>query len=381
MLWYLSKRILRIPFVLLSISFVIFYISKNVPQDTVLNILELEGKAEQNNSTDGYTKVDYLQIAKQNNLDLPNFYFGLRPSHFPKNRAIFPSDKKQENEYLQQEKRISFPVFQWNGANNQYHKWLANISKGNFGISFIDGKQVSNKIWDAFQWTIILVIISILLSFILGISLGVFSKTTKQRRTAEFFKMLSYLLYAIPVFWFATIMLIFFTTDDYGSWTNIFPTISVIDPTEQGFWGKFASSGKLLLLPILVTSLHALGYISRQMESSLSQEIGKPYARTALSKGLTYRSMVTKHGFKNAILPIITLLSSAIPGTIAGSVIIETIFNIPGLGRLIFQSIMVADWNVVFGVVFLVAIITSVSFLISDLLYAKSNPKIRLDTA
>ena len=115
------------------------------------------------------------------------------------------------------------------------------------------------------------------------------------------------------------------------------------------------------------------------MESSLTEEVNKLYARTALSKGLSYKEMITKHGFKNALLPIITLLSSAIPGTIAGSVIIETIFNIPGLGRLIFESILVADWNVVFGVVFMVALITSISFLLSDLLYAKTNPKIRLD--
>jgi len=115
------------------------------------------------------------------------------------------------------------------------------------------------------------------------------------------------------------------------------------------------------------------------MESSLSNELNKLYARTALSKGLTYKAMIKKHGFKNALLPIITLLSSAVPGTIAGSVIIESIFNIPGLGRLIYESVLTADWNVVFGVVFLVAIITSISFLISDVLYAKVNPKIQLD--
>ncbi len=379
MFWYLLKRTLRIPFVLLSISFVIFFISKHVPQDSVINILALEGKIEQSNSDEGYSKEDYLQVAKQYNYHLPNFYIGLRPAHYPKQLSLLPEERSIEEKQLQTEKRFSLPSIQWNGLDNQYHAWIKKIISGDFGISFVDGKKVSTKIAEAFRWTIVLVLLAILLSFALGISMGVFSKTTKNKKSFEVLKLTSYFLYAIPVFWFATIMLIFFTTDDYGAWTNIFPSVSILDPREDSFFPMLLSAGKILILPLLIMTLHAFGYISRQMESSLTEEVNKLYARTALSKGLSYKEMITKHGFKNALLPIITLLSSAIPGTIAGSVIIETIFNIPGLGRLIFESILVADWNVVFGVVFMVALITSISFLLSDLLYAKTNPKIRLD--
>ncbi len=380
MLWYLSKRILRIPFVLLSVSLLIFFISKNVPQDTVVNILQLEGKSEAKDNDEGFSKEDYVQVAKKYNYHLPQFYFKFRPSHYPLKRKLFPSEKNQEDIQLNEKKQFSLPAFNWNGFNNQYHIWVKNMFTGNFGISFVDGKLVSTKIWDALQWTLLLVFISLFISFALGISLGLFSKTSDSKKTSEALKLGSYLLYSIPVFWFATIMLIFFTTDDYGSWTNIFPTVSVLDPTDKSIFGKLFSSGKLLILPILVTSLHALGYISRQMESSLSNELGKSYARTALSKGLSFKAVVKKHGFKNALLPIITLLSSAIPGTIAGSVIIETVFNIPGIGRLIYNSILLADWNVVFALVFLIAGITSISFLMSDLLYMKTNPKIHFDT-
>jgi len=186
MLWYLSKRILRIPFVLLSISLLIFFISKQVPQDSVLNILELEGKMEHNNSDQGYSKGDYLQIAKELKLDLPRFYFSFRPSHYPKTRKIFPAEKRIEDEQLNQKKHFAFPVFQWNGLNNQYHYWVQNLIRGDFGISFIDGKQVSKKIQQAFQWTIGIVICSLLLSFILGIALGLFTKSSEHKKTTEF---------------------------------------------------------------------------------------------------------------------------------------------------------------------------------------------------
>jgi len=380
MLRYLTKRILRIPFVLLSISMLVFIISKNVPQDTVINILQLEGKSEMGSDDLAYSKEDYLSIAHQYNYNLPLFYFGFRPSHYPSKRKIFPAERIKEDLELQEKKQFSYPVFQWHGSNNQYHKWIKNVSSGKFGISFIDGKLVTDKIWEALQWTLLLVFLTLIISFTLGISLGLFTKQSDSRKASEALKLASYFVYSIPVFWLATIMLIFFTTDDYGSWTNIFPTVSVIDPMEKTMWAKLMSSGKMLILPIFVSALHALGYISRQMESSLSMELSKSYARTALSKGLSFKAMVSKHGFKNALLPIITLLSSAIPGTIAGSVIIETIFNIPGLGRLIYDSILSADWNVVFAIVILISVITSISFLLSDLLYTRTNPKIRFNT-
>lgn len=376
---YLLKRILRIPFVLLAISVVVFMLSRFVPQDPVESILQLEGKFESDYFDDENGEENYIQTAKKHGYDKALFYFTISPSHYPNPRAISPQSKVQENTLLHTKKGFFVPKLHWHGVQNQYHHWLKNIFRGDFGNSFIDGRNVRVKISEALKWTLFLVIVSLIISSVVGIYFGLFNSISSSYNYKNIAKLVSYFLYSIPIFWLATMLLVFFTTDEYGSWTNIFPSASFLTPTEGGFISNFIAYGKILILPIIVYCLHDFSYIGRQMESSIQNEIDLPYAKTALSKGHTFTSMVKTHGFKNALLPIITLLSSALPASIAGSVVIETIFNIPGIGRLIYISIQHADWNVVFGIVLLVALITTISYLIADLLYSYVDPRIRFN--
>ena len=132
----------------------------------------------------------------------------------------------------------------------------------------------------------------------------------------------------------------------------------------------------MILLPTIVLCIGSLIYIARQMENALEQERHKVYADVAMVKGLTFKDVLMKHQFKNALLPIITLFTSALPASIAGSLIVETIFNIPGMGRLLYNSINLADWNVAYGIILLTALITALSYILADLLYYRVNPKI-----
>jgi len=182
----------------------------------------------------------------------------------------------------------------------------------------------------------------------------------------------------MPVFWIATVSMVFLTTDDYGSWTNWFSSASVYIDTQETFIQNLSRHFEIIILPVIVLSIGSLIYISRQMESALEQERHKVYADVAFVKGLTFNKVVLKHQFKNALLPIITLFTSALPASIAGSLIIETIFNIPGMGRLLYNSIDLADWNVVYAIIMLTALITSLSYILADILYYKANPKINL---
>ena len=183
-------------------------------------------------------------------------------------------------------------------------------------------------------------------------------------------------MYVMPLFWIGTVAMAFLTTDDYGSWTNWFSSGNVYIDNSKSFFENLFQHFEMILLPTIVLCIGSLIYIARQMENALEQERHKVYADVAMVKGLTFKDVLMKHQFKNALLPIITLFTSALPASIAGSLIVETIFNIPGMGRLLYNSINLADWNVAYGIILLTALITALSYILADLLYYRVNPKI-----
>ena len=134
-----------------------------------------------------------------------------------------------------------------------------------------------------------------------------------------------------------------------------------------------------LLLPIVCIAYPSIAFIARQARGSMSDVLGQEYIKTARAKGLPERKVIWKHGFRNALFPIITMLASIIPASIAGSITIEFIFNIPGLGFTLYKSILEQDWPIVFAIMMLGAVLTIVGILISDILYAVADPRVRLE--
>ena len=182
----------------------------------------------------------------------------------------------------------------------------------------------------------------------------------------------------MPLFWFATLMVVFFTTSQYGNWTNIFPGVG-ISPYSSGLsiWSKIIANSKQLILPVFCMVLHSVAYLSSIVRNSVIAESKQAYKTTALLKGLTKRATFWKHLFPNSVLPLVTIIIGIIPASLAGSLVIEVIFNIPGIGRLIYDSIFGNDWYVIFSIVMLVGVVTIISYLVGDLLYSFLNPKIR----
>jgi len=125
--------------------------------------------------------------------------------------------------------------------------------------------------------------------------------------------------------------------------------------------------------------IHSIPYLIRQVRASLIESISHDYYQMAISKGVTKRAALIKHVLPNGLLPIITIISGWLPKVLGGSLIIEVIFNIPGMGRLLFQSIFNDDWNVMMGILLLVSIFTLVFYLIGDIIYARLSPQIRYD--
>ena len=132
-----------------------------------------------------------------------------------------------------------------------------------------------------------------------------------------------------------------------------------------------------LVLPIICLAYPAIAFIARQARSSMIDVLGQEFIKTARAKGLPEKTVIWKHGVRNALFPIITLVATVLPAAIAGSVVIEYIYNIPGLGRTLFESINEQDWPIVFAIMMLGAVLTIAGILLSDILYAMADPRVK----
>ncbi|MCB0557367.1 MAG: ABC transporter permease [Lewinellaceae bacterium] len=271
--------------------------------------------------------------------------------------------------------RLYIPDIKWYGLDNQYHNWLAGFLKLDFGLSYYDSRPVADKMNDALFWTILINGMAILLAYLLSIPLGVFSAIWKGSVFDRSSTILLFILYSLPSFWIGTMLLVFFTTPEYGM--DWFPSIGLGNlPTEAPFWNRFWETASHLGLPVFCLSYGALAFISRQMRGGMLNVIRQDYIRTAWAKGLSSRSVIWKHAFRNALFPIITLFANIFPAVFAGSVAIEVIFNIPGMGKLTIDAITQRDWPVVYTVLMLSAILTMAGILVADFLYAWADPRV-----
>lgn len=372
---YIVKRIAYFFPTLLVVVGILFMIKANLPGDPVDDYLAL---ISDNNRQADYYLTDYAKIADKMGLTKAPFYVTLTPSSYPDNiYEIIPiADRRKKIDEILKE-GFAYPVFRWHGGDNQFHIWLSNVLQGDLGVSIIDNKSVSSKIGKAIQWTFLMMSISLFFSIVLSIPIGLWLSREGNQFWKKLYERFSFFIFTIPLFWLCLMAVLYLTSSHYGF--KIFPSVS-IDPTigRLGFWNAVGAYGPKLLLPAICWTVHTLAYITAQFKSSMLEELGQDYVTTAYAKGLSKKTTAEKHVFKNALLPMITLFMGSIPAAIAGSVIIETIFNIPGMGRLMIQSIYSVDWDVVMGISVIVAIITMFSYLIADLLYAWTNPKIRL---
>ena len=271
------------------------------------------------------------------------------------------------------------PSISWYGFRNQFHRWLGRTVTGNFGTSLIDGRSVSTKISEAVRWTLRLNVTTILLAFLIAIPLGVKAASKKDGWFDTLTSGVLFAFFAIPSFWLATLLVVFFTTPEYGAWTDLFPTTGIgTYKLESGFARRMGVLAEHLFLPVLCLLLGTLAYLTRQMRGGMLRELRKDYIKMAYAKGLPQRKILWGHAFKNALFPMLTIVGSAIPATISGSVIIEVIFGIPGMGQLMFSSILRQDWPVVFTMILIAAVLTVIGYLVSDLLYYLADPRVRL---
>ncbi|TVQ43320.1 MAG: ABC transporter permease [Saprospirales bacterium] len=280
---------------------------------------------------------------------------------------------------IEKEGGLLRPVLYWNGTQNRYHRWISSALAGDWGRSMRDGQEVGKKIIPALKYTLILSVWSILLTFLIGIPLGMFLAVTEKKQLKRLIRNLLYALYAMPLFWMATMAIVFFTTNEYGSWTNIFPSSTqIMIQTTTGHWFSFGTLS-YLLLPVLCMAFSGAAFVARQMEESALREKYKAYLSMSALKGNSNLRTIFKHWFPNAIFPLITLSAAVLPSLISGSVVIEVIFNIPGMGRLLWDSIFAQDWNTLMAILLLGGVLTMFGQLLADIFYKKADPRVKYD--
>ncbi len=271
--------------------------------------------------------------------------------------------------------KLLIPDIKWYGWDNQYHHWFSNFLTGNFGRSYYDSRPVAHKLKDAIYWTLVINITSILIAYLLSIPLGVFSAVRKDTAWDRVVTVILFVLYSLPTFWIATMLMVFFTTQEYGM--DWFPSFGLgnVKATDS-FWTIFTTRAAHLILPVFCVTYTSLAFISRQMRGGMLDVLQQDYIRTARAKGLSERKIIWKHAFRNSLFPIVTLFASVFPAALAGSVVIEVIFAIPGMGKLTIDAINTRDWPVVYTVLMLSAVLTMVGILVADILYALLDPRV-----
>ncbi len=258
----------------------------------------------------------------------------------------------------------------------QYVVWLKNLFTLNFGDSFKDSQSVWGKIAERLPVTIKLNFWSIVVVYLVAIPLGIYSATHPNSFGDQTTTLFAFILFAVPLVWAATMALVFICGGDFY---YLFPPGGLESLAFSGnwsIWRKFADHAWHLFLPVVLLSYDGFAGMSRYMRASMLDVLGQDYVQVARAKGLQERVVILKHVLRNSLIPQVTILASILPGLIGGSVIIETIFSIPGLGQLGYESVLARDYPTVLALFTVSAVLTLIGILISDLLLAVVDPRI-----
>ncbi|MGH7279159.1 MAG: ABC transporter permease [Candidatus Rokuibacteriota bacterium] len=258
----------------------------------------------------------------------------------------------------------------------QYWNWLGRIVRLDFGRSFApDARPVIEKIGERLPVTLFLNVIQMLIIVTLAVPIGVLSATRQYSVFDKVTTIFVFVGFATPDFWLALMLMIFFGVQ--LGWLPI-SGLRSLNWEYLSFWQQQWDFLSHLILPVAVATFGGLAGMSRYMRQSMREVVRQDYGQSARAKGLAGREVIGKHALRNAMLPIVTILGLSLPGLIGSSVIVETIFAIPGMGQLMWQAVFQRDYPVIMGNLVIVATLTLVANLVADLAYGVVDPRIRV---
>ncbi len=246
------------------------------------------------------------------------------------------------------------------------------ILRGDFGRSFYQKRPVIDIIVERIPATLELGFASLLVALAVGVPIGIVAAVKRGSVFDNFTRVMAVVFNAVPVFWLGIVLILIF-----GSTLRLLPMGSRCSALAIGGCPPVFERLEYLLLPTLVLATGGIAGYSRYMRASMLDVINQDYIRTAKSKGLSARQVWFRHGARNALIPLATFLGPAITGLLGGAAITETVFSWPGLGRLAVGAVVQQDYPVVMAVVIMTAVATILGFILSDILYALIDPRIR----
>lgn len=257
----------------------------------------------------------------------------------------------------------------------RYWIWLKNLSKLDFGESFTYEEPVIDVIMSKFPVSLQFGIASLILSYLISIPLGVY-KAIKDGSTFDHLSsFFLFLAYSIPSFMLAILLIVYFAG---GSFLDIFPIGGLYSDfyDEMNTWERMVDRVYHFILPLICFTIGSYTQLTMLMKNSLLEEVKKDYVRTARAKGLGEKAVYLKHALRNALIPIVTGLGGFLSVFFAGSLLLETIFQLDGMGLLGFNSILSRDYNVIMGLVFIQSLLMLIGNMISDIAYVLVDPRI-----
>ncbi len=310
------------------------------------------------------------------------FIMHLAPGDITSNEASFnPRASEESRQKLREIYNLDKPVIV------QYGLWLQRISKLDFGNSFSshqrpvlweekdkNGNITKGLIQEALPITLMINLLGILIIFSISIVLGTLASVRQNTWVDRSITLFVFVGFAIPGFWLA--LLLMYWTGVVNQWLPISglhsPGYLNLSATAQ-----FLDLLKHLALPVFISSLSGLAGISLYVRNGMLEVLNQDFITTARAKGINEKRVVFVHALKNAILPLITIVGLSIPGLIGGSVIAESIFAIPGMGKLFYDAVLMRDFPVIMGILTIGSFLTLIGNLLADLGYAWADPRVR----
>lgn len=320
MLFYVVRRLFQTVPLLLVISALIFTLLYLMPGDPLYRMLE----------------------------GIPN----LRPQDYDRLRKLYGFDD---------------PIYL------QYAKWLWQLIQLNPGYSREYGQPVIDIIWPALKNTLVLTLAAVVIGKMIAILLGIFSAVRQYSIGDYLLTAITFIAYSVPAFWLGLMLIIAFSVK-----LGWLPTSGIMNADlTPGSWEAMIDWLKHLILPVAVLAISEIIQVQRFMRSSLLEVLRQDYLTTARAKGLSEQVVIGRHALKNALIPVVTIIAVTMPRVVGGSTVVETVFAYPGMGRLLYTSIMGNDYVVAMTVVMIIAVTVVFFNLLADVIYGWLDPRIR----
>jgi peptide/nickel transport system permease protein len=245
------------------------------------------------------------------------------------------------------------------------------VLRGDFGTSLVTRQPAMEVILDRLPNTLILTVTAEIVIILLSLVVGIYSAIRQYTFFDNLITALSFIFYSMPIFWIALMLMYIFAVH-----LDVFPTVGMFDPVAGRTFGQVAWH---LVLPVTSISLISIAGYSRFIRSTMLEVINSDYIRTARAKGLDERAVLFLHAFKNASLPLVTLIGLDMPTLLAGAVVTERIFAWPGMGRLFIDHLSRSDFPVLMGLLMMISVAVVVFQLLTDIVYTWLDPRIRYD--